>query len=120
MRLSRIITSSGAERVRPLLGGIFTSSPSARAVGTKKQTAGRSSSISASTPEAQIEYDGGPDPIEQIRDRVRAAAAAFGQRRLARASGVAREQIRAITHNDAVPRKATVSRLLAAIRGYGG
>ncbi len=56
-------------------------------------------------PEAQIEYDGGPDAVEQIRDRIRAAAAAFGQRRLARASGIAREQIQAITHNDAVPLK---------------
>ena len=66
-------------------------------------------------PEAQIEYKGGPDAVEQIRDRVRKAAAAFGQRRLARKSGVAREQIRAIINTAAVPRKATVSRLFAAI-----
>lgn len=68
-------------------------------------------------PEAQIEYDEGPEAVEEVRTRIRQAAAAFGQRRLARTSGVSREQIRTITQNGAVPRKGTVARLLAAING---
>jgi hypothetical protein len=66
-------------------------------------------------PEAQIEYDGGPEATEQARVRICEGAAAFGQRRLARASGVAREQLRAILKGEAQPRPKTVAKLLAAI-----
>ena len=67
-------------------------------------------------PEAQIEYDGGPESIAQIRTRIREATALFGQRRLAEAAGVSREQMRSIMSGRAtVPRKKTVTRLLGAI-----
>jgi hypothetical protein len=66
-------------------------------------------------PEAQIEYDGGPEALEQVRGRICQAAAIFGQRKLARASGLSREQLRSIMKGKGKPRKATVSRLLAAI-----
>jgi hypothetical protein len=66
-------------------------------------------------PEAQIEYDGGPEAVEQMRARICEAAAAFGQRRLAKTAGVSREQLRAIIKGGAVPRKATVEKLLRAI-----
>lgn len=71
-------------------------------------------------PEAQIEYDGGPEAVEQIRARICEAAKAFGQRRLARASGVSREQLRAIIKGKAAPRMATVARLLCAISVLAG
>ena len=66
-------------------------------------------------PEAQIEYDGGPEATEQARLRICQAVATFGQRKLARASGVAREQLRAILKGEAQPRSKTVARLLRAI-----
>jgi hypothetical protein len=66
-------------------------------------------------PEAQIEYDGGPAAVEQVRARIREASVTFGQRRLARTAGVSREQLRAIMQTAAVPRKGTVLRLLGAI-----
>jgi hypothetical protein len=47
-------------------------------------------------PETQIEHDGGPDAVERARAVICNAAATFGQRSLARVSGVAREQLRAI------------------------
>jgi hypothetical protein len=69
-------------------------------------------------PEAQIEYDGGPEALEQFRARICAAARAFGQRRLARTAGVSREQLRAIIKGEAVPRKGTVARLLNGISSF--
>ena len=66
-------------------------------------------------PEAQIEYDDDPEAVEQIRVRIRKAVGAFGQRRLARASGVSREQIRTILNTGAVMRKATTTKVLVAI-----
>jgi hypothetical protein len=66
-------------------------------------------------PEAQIEYDGGPEEVERVRVRVRRAVGAFGQRRLAQVSGVSREQMRTIINTGAVMRKGTVARLLGAI-----
>jgi hypothetical protein len=66
-------------------------------------------------PEAQIEYDGGPEAIEQIRARIHEATVTLGQRRLAEAAGVSREQLRAIVKDRARPRKKTVARLLGAI-----
>jgi hypothetical protein len=66
-------------------------------------------------PEAQIEYDGGPEAIEQIRARICDAAALFGRRLLARTSGVSREQLRAIISGRAAPRARTVARLLRAV-----
>jgi DNA-binding phage protein len=66
-------------------------------------------------PEAQIEYGCGPEAIEQLRARISEAAAEFGQRKLARASGVSREQLRAIINGGAAPRKVTVARLMRTI-----
>jgi DNA-binding phage protein len=66
-------------------------------------------------PEAQIEYDGGPDAVERARAVICDAAAAFGQRSLARAAGVAREQLRAILKGESQPRPKTIARLLWAM-----
>jgi hypothetical protein len=66
-------------------------------------------------PKAQIEYDGGPDAIEQVRCRVREAAKVFGQRQLAKAAGVSRETLRAIVCGNAIPRARVVKQLLDAI-----
>jgi DNA-binding phage protein len=70
-------------------------------------------------PEAQIEYDGGPEATEQARIRICAAAATFGQRQLARTSGLAREQLRAILKGEAQPRPKTIAKLLQAISLLG-
>ena len=66
-------------------------------------------------PEAQIEYDGGPEAVEQIRARICDAAIQFGQRVLAKSAGVSREQLRTIIKGQAAPRKNTVARLFRAI-----
>jgi hypothetical protein len=66
-------------------------------------------------PEAHIEYDGGPEATIPARERICEAAAAFGQRRLARTVGLSREALRAIISGKAVPRAKIVARLLAAI-----
>jgi hypothetical protein len=66
-------------------------------------------------PEAQIEYDSGSEAIEQIRGRICDAAIQFGQRVLAKAAGVSREQLRTIVKGQATPRKATLERLFGAI-----
>lgn len=65
-------------------------------------------------PKAQIEYNGGPEAIEQARARITQAVAQFGQRALSRESGVAREQVRALISGKASPRKRTVEALLRA------
>ena len=62
-------------------------------------------------PETQIEYGGGPEAVKRARAVICDAVVAFGQRPLARASGVAREQIRAILKGKAQPRPKTMVRL---------
>jgi hypothetical protein len=66
-------------------------------------------------PEAQIEYDSSPEATEQAVNRISQAVAAFGQRQLASASAVAREQLRAILKGEAQPRPKTIAKLLRAI-----
>lgn len=70
-------------------------------------------------PEAQVEYDGGPEAIEQFRARICAAAAEFGQRQFAEAAGIAREALRAIILRGAVPRKTTIAKLLRTTLALG-
>lgn len=71
-------------------------------------------------PEAQIEYDSGPEATVLTRDRICKATAAVGQRVMAKASGVSREALRAIISGKAAPRAKTVARLLAAISTHTG
>jgi hypothetical protein len=66
-------------------------------------------------PEAQIEYDGGPEAVEQVRAVLCDAVVKFGQRRLAAAARISREALRAISSGTTVPRRRTVLRLLGAI-----
>ena len=71
-------------------------------------------------PETQIEYEAGKKRTEQLRATFRAAASRFGQRHFAAAAGVSREQLRAILHREAEPRRQTVTKLLRAITALAG
>ncbi|MGA8707063.1 MAG: helix-turn-helix transcriptional regulator, partial [Steroidobacteraceae bacterium] len=66
-------------------------------------------------PETQIEYGGGPEAVKRARAVICDAVVAFGQRSLARASGVAREQLRAILKGKAQPRPKTMAKLLRGL-----
>jgi len=70
-------------------------------------------------PETQTEYGMDEKSGAEFRAGLSEAVKVFGQRLLARRSGVAREQLRAILKGEARPRPKTIAKLLRAISDLG-